>query len=292
MSPSTLPSTLKSPPPTVPNTVLLFPSPSTMVLVLNNPRGLNCLSTSMHWALDGLLSWYDNEPSLRCCVVTGMGRAFCAGADLKEWNEANARIAKGGQGQRVMPASGFGALSRRSGKKPVVAAVNGLAFGGGMEMVVNLDLVVAARAALFSLPEVKRGVVAVAGALPRVVRTVGRPRAMELALTGRTVSALEAKEWGLVNAVTDDAPVDADILDRPVVKKALEYAEQIANNSPDSVIISRAGIIAGWEDGSAEHATQNIVEVYSKRLNEGENIREGVRAFVEKRAPRWVPSKL
>lgn len=225
-------------------------------------------------------------------MITGAGRAFCAGADLKEWNESNDRAAKGGSGQRVMPASGFGAVSRRSGKKPLIGAINGLAFGGGMEMVANLDIVVAAKSAQFSLPEVKRGVVAIAGALPRIVRTLGRPRAMELALTGRTVIATEMKEWGMVNAVTEDAGANADILDRPVVKKALDFAEQISGNSPDSVIVSRAGVIAGWEDGSAEHATQNIVEVWQRRLNEGENIREGVKAFVEKRAPKWIGSKL
>ncbi|KAJ9638487.1 hypothetical protein H2204_004257 [Knufia peltigerae] len=292
MSAPSPPSSLKTPPPSTPNTILLFPTPSILLIVLNNPRGLNCLSTSLHWSLDALLSWFDNEPTLGCCVVTGMGRAFCAGADLKEWNESNARAAKGQPGQRVMPASGFGAISRRTGKKPVIGAVNGLAFGGGMEMVANMDMVVAAKGAQFSLPEVKRGVVAFAGALPRLVRTVGKPRAMEMALTGRTVSAAEAREWGFVNAVTGDAPVDAEILDRPVVKKALQYAKEICGNSPDSVIVSRAGVIAGWEDGSAEHGTQTTNEVYQRRLNEGENIREGVKAFVEKRSPRWVPSKL
>lgn len=283
----------KTPPPETLSTKVLFPTPSTLLIVLNNPKSLNCLSTAVHWSLDALLSWYDNEPSLRCAIITGAGRAFCAGADLKEWNESNARAAKGeGSGQRVMPASGFGAVSRRSGKKPLIGAINGLAFGGGMEMVANLDMVVAAKSAQFSLPEVKRGVVAIAGALPRIARTLGRPRAMELALTGRTVTAAEMKEWGMVNAVTDDASADADILARPVVKKALGYAEQISSNSPDSVIISRAGVITGWEDGSAEHGTTSIVEVWQRRLNEGENIHEGVRAFVEKRPPRWVGSKL
>lgn len=282
----------KTPPPETLSTQILFPTPSTLLIVLNNPKSLNCLSSAVHWSLDALLSWYDNEPSLRCAIITGAGRAFCAGADLKEWNDSNARRAKGGSGQRVAPASGFGAVSRRSGKKPLIGAINGLAFGGGMEMVANLDLVVAAKSAQFSLPEVKRGVVAIAGALPRIARTLGRPRAMELALTGRTVSAAEMKEWGMVNAVTDDAPADADILARPVVKKALDYAQQISSNSPDSVIVSRAGIITGWEDGSAEHGSTSIVEVWQRRLNEGENIHEGVRAFVEKRPPRWVGSKL
>jgi enoyl-CoA hydratase/carnithine racemase len=290
------PSTLQTQPPSTPKTILHFPTPDTLLIVLNNPKGLNCLSTSMHYALHTLFAWYDNEPTLRCCIITGSGRAFCAGADLKEWNENNAARAAGktpaSDGRRDMPGSGFGGVSRRTGKKPVIGAINGLAFGGGMEMVANMDMVVAARSALFALPEVKRGVIALAGALPRIVRTLGRPRAMEMALTGRTVKAEEAKEWGLVNAVTDDAPVDADVLDRPVVQRALAYAKEIAGNSPDSVIISRAGINLGWEDGSAEHATQSITDIYSKRLNEGENIREGVRAFVEKRAPQWVPSKL
>ena len=153
-------------------------------------------------------------------------------------------------------------------------------------------LVVASQSAAFASPEVKRGVVAIAGALLRIVRTVGGHRAMEMALTGRTVSATEARDWGIVNTVAEDAPVDADVLSRPVVNKALEYAREICGNSPDSVIVGRAGVIQGWGDGSAEHASQNLAEIYSKRLNEGENIGEGLKAFVEKRAPKWVPSKL
>lgn len=291
------PSSLTSPPPPQTFALISFPTPQILLVTFNRPQSLNCISTPSNWELDALFAWYDNEPSLRCCVVTGMGRAFCAGADLKEWNERNEQMARTGAGAganpvRVMPVSGFGALSRRSGKKPVIGAVNGIAFGGGMEIVTNLDLVVAATGAVFALPEVKRGVVALAGALPRLVRTVGKPRAMEIALTGRTVSADEAREWGIVNAVTADAPADAAILSRPVVQKALEYAKEICDNSPDSVIVSRAGIIAGWEDGSAEHATTAIRETWDQRLNEGENIHEGVKAFVEKRAPRWVGSKL
>jgi enoyl-CoA hydratase/carnithine racemase len=159
--------------------------------------------------------------------------------------------------------------------KPIIAAVNGLAYGGGMEMLTNLDIVVAAKSATFALPEVKRGVVAMAGALPRIVRTIGRQRAMEMALTGRTVSTSEAFSWGLVNAITEDAPVDAAILSRPVVKKALEYAAMITENSPDSVIISREGIKWGWEGVGAEEASRILQEAWGRRLNEGENIKEG-----------------
>jgi enoyl-CoA hydratase/carnithine racemase len=283
-----------TPPPSLTYATATFPTPSILFVTYTRPRQLNCMPISMHHELHALYNWFDNEPTLRCAIVTGQGRAWSAGADLKEWNQSHesAKASKSGPQERSMPPSGFAALSRRSGKKPIIAAVNGLAYGGGMEALANLDLVVAARSATVALPEVKRGVVAFAGALPRIARTIGRPRAMEMALTGRTVSAAEALSWGLVNAVTDDYPVDGEIMERPVVKKALEYAEMICANSPDSVIVSRAGVIQGWEDGSAENGTRVANEVWGKRLQEGENIKEGVRAFVEKREPRWVPSKL
>jgi enoyl-CoA hydratase/carnithine racemase len=181
-------------------------------------------------------------------------------------------------------ATGFGGLSRRAGKKPIICAVNGLCLGGGCEMIVNADMVIACEKAFFGFPEVQRGVVAIAGALPRVVRTIGRQRAMEMALTGRRVSAAEAEKWGFVNEVV--ATPEA------VVKRAVEIAGQIAANSPDAVIVSREGVKLGWEGVGAEEGTRYLVEGWQKRLNEGENIKEGLKAFVEKRKPQWVDSKL
>lgn len=277
---------------------VVFPQAHTLLIIFNRARHLNSIPTSVHHDLQALLNWYDNEPSLRVCIVTGAGRAFCAGADLKEWNEHNkARLSGAPPIRREMPSGGFAALSRRSGKKPVIGAVNGVAFGGGMEAVTNLDLVVASKSAKFSLPEVKRGVVAAAGALPRLCRLIGRVRAMDMALTGRPVSAREASEWGIVNAVVDDHddPLSEDvdkILQRPVVVKALQVAKDICANSPDSVIITRAGVNAGWEDASVENATRVQALLYGEKLAAGENIHEGVKAFVEKRDPSWVPSKL
>ncbi|KAJ5178896.1 hypothetical protein N7492_002106 [Penicillium capsulatum] len=270
-----------------------FPVPHVMLVVFNRPKALNAMTSAGQYDLESLWTWYDNEPSLRCAIITGAGRAFCAGMDLKEWNETNARRANGEHArQPPMPRTGFGALSRRHGKKPIIAAVNGLAFGGGMEIVANLDLVVAAQSARFSLPEARRGVVAMAGSLPRLARTIGRPRATELALTGRSITATEAREWGLINAVVEDGIADGPVLERPVVKTALDYAASIVGNSPDSVIISRAGIVAGWEDGSAENASRLLSETWESALNDGENLHEGIKAFAEKRDPRWVDSKL
>ena len=163
--------------------------------------------------------------------------------------------------------------------------MNGIAFGGGCEIIVNCDMVFASEKATFSLPEVKRGVVALAGALPRIVRTIGRPRAMEMALTGRVVSAEEAEKWGLINAVVAGGEAE-------VVAKAVEYAKMIAENSPDAVIVSREGVKLGWEGVGAEDASRMVVDVWYPRLVRGENLKEGVLAFVEKRKPKWVPSKL
>ncbi|KAG5986005.1 hypothetical protein E4U43_005741 [Claviceps pusilla] len=271
-----------------------FPSAHIMLVVFSRPNKLNAMTVAAQYELEALFAWYDAEPSLRCAVITGAGRAFCSGMDLKEWNEIAIRRSQGLLEERPMnPPSGFGGLSRRHGKKPVLGAVNGLAFGGGLEMLANLDMIFACESAVFALSEVKRGVVPNAGSLPRLARTIGRPRAMELALTGRTISASEAKTWSLINHVVPDAAAeDGPVLDRPVVKKALEFARLVASNSPDSVIISRAGVMSGWEDGSAENASRLLCETWNSVLYGGENHREGLRAFVEKREPRWIDSKL
>ena len=197
-----------------------------------------------------------------------------------EWNNTNQS-----GGKRKHPEAGFCGLSRRNGRKPVIAAVNGICFGGGCEAIINCDMVVAAKKATFSLPEVKIGVVAQAGALPRLIRTVGKPRAMEMALTGRTLSADEAREWGLVNKVVGDREGE-------VVEAAIEYAKMIAANSPDAVIVTRESVKMGWEGVGAEDGTRISNDIWSQRLLSGENLKEGVQAFVEKRKPKWKPAKL
>lgn len=150
-------------------------------------------------------------------------------------------------------------------------------------MIINADMVIAEEQAVFALPEVRIGVVAVAGALTRLVRTVGRVRAMEMAITGRRVGAREAREWGLVNRVVGPGRG---------VEEALEMALSVVGNSPDSVVVSREGIKMGWEGVGAEEGTRLLTENWYSRMDGGENMKEGVRSFVEKRKPKWVPSKL
>ncbi|KAI1749977.1 enoyl-CoA hydratase [Xylaria castorea] len=183
-----------------------------------------------------------------------------------------------------MPPGGFGGISNRAGAKPVVAAVNGICFGGGMEMAVNCDLVIAAEEATFALPEVTIGVIALAGALPRLVRSVGRQRASEMALSGKSYSAAEMRSWGLVNEVVGEG--------KDVVEAAIKWAGRIAANSPDAVIVSREGLKLGWESVGPQQGTDLIMKGWYARIEGGENFVEGVKSFNERRKPVWKDSKL
>lgn len=270
----------RAPPSTTTGTIALsYPRPQ--VLLVTMRRGYNMLNMEMQNTLSDIWKWYDGEPGLRCAIVTGSGKSFCAGADLKEW-----LATRSGESDTVwgeVP-GGFGGMSRRVGRKPIVGAINGLCLGGGMEMAVNCDLVVASDRAEFGLPEVKRGVFAKMGALGRIVRFVGLQRASELALLGDSISPATARDWGLVNAVV---PHDR------LMAKAVEWAGKVADNSPDSIIVSRLGMMLSLEHGSLERGTQLLNESLDVRgLEQGENIEEGLRSFKEKRATRWVDSKL
>ncbi len=194
-----------------------------------------------------------------------------------------------------MEAPGLAGLPRRSGKKPIIAAVNGLCMGGGFEMVANCDVVVAASSATFSLPEAKRGIVAVAGCLPRLTRTLGLQRTMDLVLTGRSVDGRVLAEWGLVTRlveVEEGSKGDVNRVSGDVARVALEVAQEMCRNSPDALIVGRVGVRMAWEDGSVEGAVTALERDWYPRLREGANFREGIQAFVEKRGPQWRDSKL
>lgn len=196
-----------------------------------------------------------------------------------EWNEMNRSGVVNDMG-----APGLAGLPRRGGKKPIIAAVNGICMGGGFEMAANCDLVIAASSATFALSEVRRGIVPVAGSLPRLASTIGLQRTMELALTGRSVPAGTLHAWGLVSQVVGD--------DEDVVAAALRLAAEICSNSPDAVIVGRLGIRMAWETGNVEEAVTALAEQWYPRLVKGANFAEGIQAFAEKRTPKWVGSKL
>jgi enoyl-CoA hydratase/carnithine racemase len=142
---------------------------------MDRPDALNAMNMDAQWEMHAVWEWFDSEPTLSIAVITGTGRAFSSGADLKAWSSSMDKDAD--PNERMGNAPAFTPVSRRLGKQPVIAAVNGLAAGGGTEFVVNCDMVIASEEAYFVLPEVKRGVAPIGGALPRLMRIIGLQRA-------------------------------------------------------------------------------------------------------------------
>lgn len=222
---------------------------------------------------------------MNVAVITGEGdKSFCAGQDLIELGKRDPSKAREQPWLGIHPSTGFAGISRRLGKKPIIAAVNGFALGGGFEIVLNCDMVVAAPEATFGLPEALRGIYAGAGGLPRLIRNVGLPIASEIALTGRTLTAPEALQYQLINKISKSRS--------SVVGEAIELAKKISNLSPDAVIVTRLALREAWETGSVERAYQLTNDRLAEKLTTGENAREGLMAFAQKRKPNWVPSKL
>lgn len=274
-----IPPWITTPYPHQTHTLVSFPSRHILLVTINRPQHRNCLPVLGTIELGALWKWYDAEPELRCAVFTGAGdQAFCAGMDLKERLEI---MEKGGVAWEY-PSGGFAGMSNRTGRKPVVVAANGHAHGGGFEALLNADVIFASPNTTFSLPEVLRGVSALAGALPRVFLLFGNHRAMDLILTGRRLSAEEALAWGLVKEI-----VPQEML----VPRAIEYAELIAGMCPDSVVVSRLAAREAWETG-VSRATMRGQELWAEGMLRSENAKEGLEAYREKRAPRWRPSHL
>ncbi|MEM9725977.1 MAG: enoyl-CoA hydratase-related protein [Pseudomonadota bacterium] len=241
-----------------------------LVVTINRPEAYNALYGPVHAEMARAWDDFDQDDGLWVGVVTGAGdKAFCAGNDLK---------ATAAGGDISIPPSGFGGLcDRYEREKPIIAAVNGVAMGGGMEIALACDLIVAAPHARFALPEVKVGLLAAAGGVQRLSRQIGRKKAMELILTGRALSAEEAERLGVINRVADG---------RDALTEALALAEEVLAASPGSVRASKR-LLNRLEQAEGLPASigESVDEV--RALMGTEDSREGVAAFVEKRAPRW-----
>jgi enoyl-CoA hydratase/carnithine racemase len=255
-------------------TSLQLVTPQVLLITINRPAVQNALHKEAHDELSSVFDYCESEPAIRCVLLTGAGeRAFCAGMDIKH--------APTQQHHSILPPTGFGGFTmRRSYSKPVIAIIQGYAYGGGLELALACDIIIATERAAFSLPEVKRGLVAASGGLARLVHCVGYQRAMSICLTGRTLSAREAKEYGIVNDVTS-SKADA-------IKTALVYAKLIGDASPDAIKVTKYAIQVAMELPSVVDATQTfldselVTELYS-----GDNLKEGLAAFREKRLPVW-----
>jgi crotonobetainyl-CoA hydratase len=247
-----------------------------MIVTINRPEVRNCVNLAVFTGIGEALAEADRDPDVRVVVLTGAGdKAFCAGADLK----AVAR------GEAIMPSDparrawGFAGYVQHHISKPTIAAVNGVAIGGGTEITLASDLAIASERAAFGLPEVKHGIYAGAGGVFRIVAQVPPKIGMQLLLTGDSIDAARALDLGLVNAVVPH---------ERLLEAALDLANRIAANAPLSVQASKR-IARGIRDGriEAEEAYWDMCRVEGAIVIGSEDAREGPRAFAEKRAPVW-----
>ena len=241
-----------------------------LLITLNRPEARNAVNLPVAEGVAAALDELDADDALSVGVLTGAGRGFCAGMDLKAF-VAGERPWVGDRG--------FAGIVRRASRKPLIAAIEGFAVAGGLEIALACDLLVAAKGAKLGVPEVKRSLVAAGGALLRLPRVMPYHAAMELALTGDPISAERAHELGLVSRLAEPgAAVDA----------ALELAAAIAANGPLAVDATKQ-ILQGAQDWTAEEFWDEQAPI-SDPVFASNDAREGAVAFSEKRAPRWTGS--
>jgi crotonobetainyl-CoA hydratase len=239
------------------------------VVTLERPERLNALHPPANAELGEVFDEFAGADDAWVAIITGRGRGFCAGNDLRYQAEG---------GERVPTPRGFGGLTSRFDlSKPVIAAVNGVAMGGGFEIALACDLIIAAETATFALPEPKVGLAALAGGLNRLPRQIGVKRALGMILTGRHVSAREGQELGFVNEVV--AP-------EGLLEAAHRWARQICECAPLSIRASKDVVYRSLDSASLEASMR--AQYDSVRAMVGsEDFIEGPRAFAEKRPPNW-----
>ncbi len=241
-------------------------------VVLKRPDVLNALHPPACHELAEIFDDFAADPDQWVAILSGSGdRAFCAGNDLK-YRVTGAPMPR--------PPTGFGGLTRRFDlRKPVIASVGGIAFGGGFELALACDLIIASERAAFSLPEVKVGLAALGGGLHRLPREIGLKQAMGLILTGRRVTAAEGMRLGFVN---DVVPHD------DLAAATRRLAEEILEASPVAVRVSKAVVEQGLAEPNVAAAMANQdVDPAVAEMKRSADAAEGPRAFAEKRAPRW-----
>ncbi|WP_082939228.1 crotonase/enoyl-CoA hydratase family protein [Mycobacterium sp. 852002-30065_SCH5024008] len=245
-----------------------------MVITINRPEARNAVNGAVSIGVGDALDAAQHDPEVRAVVITGAGdKSFCAGADLKAISRReNLYHPEHGEW-------GFAGYVRHFIDKPTIAAVNGTALGGGTELALASDLVVADERAKFGLPEVKRGLIAAAGGVFRIVQQLPRKVGMELLLTGEPIAASDAFEWGLINQVVEEGTV---------LEAALALAARVTVNAPLSVQASKR-IAYGVDDGvvtDEEAGWQRTMKEMGVLLR-SEDAKEGPLAFAEKREPVW-----
>jgi enoyl-CoA hydratase/carnithine racemase len=239
------------------------------ILTINRPDLLNAFHSAACAELGQALDWYETDETARVAIITGAGdRAFSAGFDL-QYAE---------QHPEVYSDLMFGSeLVRRERRKPVIAAVNGVALGFGFELALACDIIVASDKARFGLPEVKVGLAAMAGGVARLTRELGPKRTLGMVLTGELVTASEGYRLGFVNQVADG----------DVMAVALEWAAKIANNAPLSVVASKQMVYSSMDMPDIVQALDPHLYPAVLTAIASDDAQEGRRAFLERRTPHW-----
>jgi enoyl-CoA hydratase/carnithine racemase len=244
-----------------------------LIVTLNRPEVRNALHRAASDELDEVWTSFESDPELWVAILTGSGdRAFCAGYDMKDAGEASGAAFLANRHPR-----GFGALTHRFGMvKPLIAAVNGVAVGGGLELALACDVIVSADHAEFGFPEPRVGRMAMDGGMHRLVRHVPLKIAMGMLLTGRRITSAEALRVGLVNEVVPVAKL---------MEAAHAWADEIISCAPLSVQATKEMALAGL--GLPLPAAMALLTPAATRALESEDQTEGVQAFRERRTPQW-----
>jgi enoyl-CoA hydratase len=236
---------------------------------INRPDVLNALNMPLMAELVDTLETLDKDDDVRCIILTGNEKAFAAGADIKEMADASA--------MEMLLRDQFARWDRiRKIKKPIIAAVSGFALGGGCEVVMACDIVIASESARFGQPEINLGVMPGAGGTQRLTRAVGKVKAMEMVLTGRVISAEEALHYGLINKVV---PVEY------YLEEAKSWAREIASKPPIAVRLAKESVLKSFDttiEGGLEFERKNFYLLFAS-----DDQKEGMTAFNEKRNPKW-----
>lgn len=240
---------------------------SALLITIDRPKARNAVNAAVAAGLSTALDRLEADPGLRAGVLTGAGGTFSAGMDLK--------AALAGESPEV-PGRGFGGLTQARTTKPLIAAVEGWAMGGGFELALACDLIVAADDARFGLPEVSRGLIAAGGGAIRLPKRIPYHLAMELLLTGEPVTGERAGRLGLANRVVRAGET---------VTTALQLAERIARNAP--LALSAVKELVRAADGTPEEEAFAVQARQMARLAASADVREGMTAFTERRSPVW-----
>lgn len=264
------------------NILTARPEPGVALVTLNRPKALNALNSALFAELNDALRLIDADKEIGAIVLTGSERAFAAGADIKEMKDKS--FAEVYSGQFLADWQDITSI-----RKPIIAAVSGYALGGGCELALMADILLASPNAQFGQPEVTIGTITGGGGSQRLARAVGKSRAMELVLTGRMWSAQEAVEWGMASRVVVDASAGEDkdgVL--PVVREAVGLAREIAAKSQVAVQAQKEAVNAAFEQGLSEglRTERRLFHMTFATADQ----KEGMAAFAEKRKPKFTNS--